>query len=151
MNEFSLEVALIWARANAEASVCQTAKDFSASVVGVALEVQRLLIAGSQLSEKINVDRVRPQDDVVGFVNPTVERGPAEAFRQDRILAGIEADLALIVNGSRITVDRLKGINVGAFPDLMQDVTLAFVSDLFQVSELRRRIFQLRLDGKKGL
>ena len=50
MNEFSLEVALIWARANAEASVSLSAKDFSASVAGVALEVQRLIAEESALA-----------------------------------------------------------------------------------------------------
>ena len=60
MNDFSLEVALIWARANAEVSVCQTAKNFSASVVEVALEVQRLLIAGEAALATLGSTCVEP-------------------------------------------------------------------------------------------
>ena len=110
-----------------------------------------LLIPGSQLSEGIKVDFVGPQDNAVGSIDPTVERVPVEAFSQDRILAGIEADLALIVGRGCVTVDRLKGVNVGAFSDLMQDVTLSFLNDLLHVSELRRRVAQFRFDGAKVL
>ena len=116
-----------------------------------AAELVRLLFSGGQLSEEINVDWVGPQDNGVDSIDPTVEGVPAEAFNQDRILAGIEADLALIVDRGRITVDRLNGVNVGAFSDLAQHIALSFLNDLLQVSELRRRVAQLRFDGAKVL
>lgn len=92
-------------------------------------------------------DRIRgAQDDAMGAVAPAFEDATAERPLQDRALASIEADLALVVSRGRAVADRFRGVDEGARADLAEGVFLALAESLLRCSELCRRVAQLRFE-----
>lgn len=70
---------------------------------------------------------------------------------QHRILASIEADLALVMSRAVLTGERVIGINIGTRPDLCKDVKGAFADLLLDVFVFRQRIAELLLQIEQGV
>lgn len=84
------------------------------------------------------------QGDVVPGVDQTAQQPAVEAALQHRLLAGIEANLADVVRRGRLAMERLEGVDVGAWPDLQQGIALALLRCCMRLMVLDLQLQALR-------